>query len=374
MVGTRGRLWARIVVTFRQNRTAFWFVVAWLSLAALTFMAILRLPLPDAVLAALTLRKIDATWGRGYAGFTEVVVLGAVASAVVTNVTRRYRPEATCAALAAEASGHLVVIGHSNLGSRLRQMVRDAGGGVVVVEEDRSKVEALITAEEPLVLGSAREPVTITAARVKAASAVVIATDDLETAAVACRLVRAENPRCKLVVRCPDDDVGQVLAKAYGARALSTSKFAAQAVLAHAVKAGARRALVIGTNNMGRKVAAALEQEKIACTLIPETEDPAALERARLADMDLVVIADDDLGKNLVRADRVRDVNPGALLLCRVFHDEAGEILTQSPLRCVLLSSSRLAADALAADGTLRDVGVTRPSRKAPNRNAPKRD
>ena len=79
MVGTRGRLWARIVVTFRQNRTAFWFVVAWLSLAALTFMAILRLPLPDAVLAALTLRKIDATWGRGYAGFTEVVVLGAVA-------------------------------------------------------------------------------------------------------------------------------------------------------------------------------------------------------------------------------------------------------------------------------------------------------
>jgi hypothetical protein len=84
--------------------------------------------------------------------------------------------------------------------------------------------------------------------------------------------------------------------------------------------------------------------------------------------MDLVVIADDDLGKNLIRADRVRDANPNALLLCRVFHDEAGEILTQSPLRCVLLSSSRLAADALVADGTLRDVGVTRPAKRGASR------
>ena len=373
MVDTRGRLWARARVTIQQNRNALLFVAGWVALAAIGFMAALRLPLSEAALAAVTLRKLDSAWGRAYASFTEVVVLGAALSLVVSNVTRRYRPEATCAALAGGASGHLVVIGFSNLGARLYRMVQAASGNVVVVEGDRSLVEALIAAEEPLVLGSARETAILAAARVRAASAVVIATDDLETAAVACRLVRAENPRCKLVVRCPDDDVGQVLAKAYGARAVSTSKFAAQAVLAHAVKAGSRKALVIGTSSMGRKVAAALEQERIACTLIPETEDAGALARAGVADVDLVVIADDDLGKNLIRADRVRDANPNALLLCRVFHDEAGEILTQSPLRCVLLSSSRLAADALAADGTLRDVGITRAAKRgAPRGPAPK--
>lgn len=372
MVGTSGRLWARLKVTFRQNRGALLFLCGWLALNALVFSALFRMQLDEAALTALCLRKLEGAWGHIYATFTELVVFGAVASVVVTNVTRRYRPEATCAALAAEARGHLVVIGHSNLGKRVRALTLAAGGSVVVVEEDRGLVEQLVSAEEPLVLGSAREPATLAAAGVKVASVVVIATDDLETAAVACRLVRAENPRCKLVVRCPDDDVGQVLAKAYGARALSTSKIAAQMVLTHAVKAGSRRALIVGVNNIGRRVAAALEQEQIACTLLPETEDAAVLERAGVAQMDLVVIADDDLGKNFLRVDRIRDSNPNALLLCRVFHEEAAEILSQSPFRCVLLSSSRLAADALANEGLLRAVGVTRAPRKGPRREAAK--
>jgi Trk K+ transport system NAD-binding subunit len=372
MVGTGGRLWARLKVTYLQNRVALWFLVGWLGINGLVFSGTFRLPAAEAALVALCIHKIDSTWGRIYALFTELVVFGAVASVVITNVTRRYRPEATCAALAAEARGHLVIIGYSNLGNRLRAMAVAAGGQAVVVEEDRGLVEQLIRSEDPLVLGSAREPATIEAAGVRAASVVVIATDDLEAAAVACRLVRAENPRCKLVVRCPDDDVGQVLAKAYGARCLSTSKIAAQMVLAQAVKAGSRKALVVGVNNVGRRVAAALEQAQVACALIPETEDVAVLERAGVSQMDLVVIADDDLGKNLVRVDRIRDTNPHALLVCRVFHEEAAEILTHSPFRCVLLSSSRLAADTLASEGVLRDVGVTKAYKKGPPREPAK--
>lgn len=372
MVGTSGRLWARLKVTFRQNRGALLFLCAWLAANALIFSAMFRMQLDEAALTALCIRKVEGPWGRIYATFTELVVFGAVASGVVGNVTRRYRPEATCAALAAEAREHLIIIGYSNLGKRLHALTLEAGGAVVVVEVERGLVEQLISNEEPLVLGSASEPAVLAAARVKEASVVVIATDDLETAAVACRLVRAENPRCNLVVRCPDDDVGQVLAKAYNARALSTSKIAAQLVLTHAVKAGSRRALIVGANNIGRRVAAALEQQNIACTLLPETEDAAVLERAGVAQMDLVVIADDDLGKNFVRVDRIRDSNPNALLLCRVFHEEAAEILSQSPFRCVLLSSSRLAADALANEGFLRAVGVTRAARKGTKREPAK--
>src|SRR5437773_3898538 len=44
--------------------------------------------------------------------------------------------------------------------------------------------------------------------------------------------------------------------------------------------------------------AEALSGAQIACTLIPETEDPAALESAGVRSADLVVLADDDLGKN----------------------------------------------------------------------------
>src|SRR6185369_7837746 len=101
--------------------------------------------------------------------------------------TRRYRPEATSAALAEQASGHLVVIGYTNLGKRVRDMAIAAGGVAVVVEDDRALVDEIIRAEEPLVLGNAREKATLYAAGVERAELVVVATDDLETAAVACR-------------------------------------------------------------------------------------------------------------------------------------------------------------------------------------------
>jgi Trk K+ transport system NAD-binding subunit len=353
------RTWVRIAVSVRQNRAALLFVLAWIAANAIVFQISLGVPWADAALFAMCLHKAEGAWGRFYTTFTEVVVFGAVASVVVANVTRRYRPEATSAALAEGAEGHLVVIGYSNLGKRIRDMALEAGADVVVIEENRSLVEEIIQAEEPLLLGNAREPSTLERARIERARVAVIATDDLEAAAVACRIVRSKNATCKLVVRCADDDVGAILAKAYDARVLSTSKVAARFILAKAQKAGARRAVVMGKNNVGKKVGEALRAEGIGCELIDETEDPAALERAGVGSAEVVVLADDDLGKNLVRVDRVRDLNPHCLVVARVFHDDAADLLTQTPFRCVVLSTSRLAAELLADEGVLRDVGVT---------------
>jgi Trk K+ transport system NAD-binding subunit len=352
------RVLLRIAITARQNWAALAFAAAWLAVNGLVFALVLRLPAPEAALTALCFHKMEGSWGRFYAAFTELVVFGAVASLIVADATRRYRPEATCAALAARARDHLVVIGLTNLGKRVRAMALEVGATVVVVDENRARVDALIRAEEPLVLGSAREPATLRAARVDRARVVVIAADELEIAAVACSIVRAANPRCKLVVRCPDDDVGQILARAYDARVLSTSRIAARFLLGRAQKAGARRAVVLGENNFGRRVAEVLAGERIACALVPETDDPAALASAGVKDADLIVLADDDLGKNLLRVARIRDLNPDALVACRVFHDDAAQILTKRPFRCLVLSTSRLAAEALAAEGIFRDLGV----------------
>ncbi|MFT3765551.1 MAG: NAD-binding protein [Minicystis sp.] len=354
------RLWLRFAVTLRQSRVALGLTLSWLLANTVVFAALLRLPWKEAALAAVCIQKADGSWGRFYASFTEVVVFGAVASLVVANATRRYRPEATSAALAERASGHLLVIGYTNLGKRLRTLAAEAGATAVVVESDPALVDDLVRAEEPVVLGSARDPGTLAAARVDSAAVVVIATDDLETAAVACRLVRDKNPRCALVVRCFDDDVGQILAKAYDARALSTSKIAARFVLGQAQRAGTRRALVVGRNNVGTRVAESLSADRIACEIIPAAEDVATLQRAGAAEADLIVIADDDLGKNLVRVDRLRDLNPNALVVCRVFHDDAAEILTQRPFRCLVLSTSRLAARMLADEGILRGAGIAK--------------
>ena len=65
-----------------------------------------------------------------------------------------------------------------------------------------------------------------------------------------------------------------------------------------------------------------------------------------------------------VRVDRVRDLNQSAAVVCRVFHEDAAEILAQRPFRCVVLSTSRLAAETLANEGILKSVGVA-PGKKA---------
>ncbi|APR74709.1 Hypothetical protein A7982_00055 [Minicystis rosea] len=53
-------------------------------------------------------------------------------------------------------------------------------------------------------------------------------------------------------------------------------------------------------------------------------------------------------------------------MICRAFHDEAAEILTQRPFRCLVLSTSRLSAEMLVNEGVLRGLGIT----KAPSKRA----
>jgi len=351
--------WVRTGLALRQNRGALVFVGAWIVAGA----AVLHHQLGLAPLAALAVATCVTKAPGGlpglYQSFTEVVVFGLVASVVVTNVTKRYRPEETCRALAARSTDHVVVIGYTNLGRRIADMVTAAGQPLVVVEEDATQVAERIRAELPLVVGSAQQREVVAAAGVARAKVVVIATDDLETAAVASRLVRELNAGCELVVRCPDEDVGAVLGKTYRARVVSTSRLAAGFIQSFAVKHRSRAVVVLGTSELGRKTVEALEEKRIACTLAAVTEDPAALLDAGVAAADLIVICDDDLGRNLVRVDRIRDANKRARIVCRAFHEEAAELLARAPFDCLVFSTSKHAAEALARAGALREVGIT---------------
>lgn len=346
------KLLTRIRLGLRQNRAAALFVLAWIAGGSLLFSRAADMSVHDALFTATCLTKAAGGWASAYQSFTEVVVFGAIASVVVTNVTRKYRPEATARALAGDAKDHVVVVGWTNLGRRVRELAVASGWGVVVVEEDAEKVASLVRDEEPLVIGCARERAVLEAAQVAKAKVVILATDDLEAVAVACRHVRELNETCELVVRCPDEDVGAVLAKTHRARALSTSRLGAEFVRSHAVKARARKALVLGDNNLSARVVEALAEKRIA-TATTGTG----------ADVDLVVLCDDDLGKSLLTVDRIRAVNPRVGIVCRAFHDDAAELLTREPFACTVLSTSRHAAESLVRAGVFREMGVVEAGR-----------
>jgi Trk K+ transport system NAD-binding subunit len=350
--------WVRAGLAIRQNRAALFFIAAWLVANFMVLVRVFGMPKQSAALVAICVTKASGGWPSMYQSFTEVVVFGLVASALVTNVTRRYRPEETCRALAARSDDHVVVIGWTNLGRRVFDLVTAAGKPVVIVEEKADLIAPLVRDERPAVIGSAQERQVLVDASVARARVVVIATDDLETAAVACRLVREMNATCELVVRCPDDDVGAVLAKTYRARAVSTSRMAASFVQSFAAKARAKAVVVLGKNSVADRAAEALTDKRIPFVQADVTEDVAALGKAGVAHADLVVICDDDLGKNLIRVDRIRDINKRTKIICRAFHDEAAEVLGRAPFECVVLSTSKHASEALAKAGAFREVGI----------------
>lgn len=353
------RLWVRAGLALRQNRLALLFVFMWLAVNFAVLVRSVGMKEIDALLITFCVTKASGGWTGFYQSFTEVFVFGLVASMVVTNVTRKYRPEETCRALAARSSGHVVVVGWTNLGRRIADLVNDAGRQVVIVEENPALVTALVQEERPLVIGSGQERVVLESAAVRDAKVVVIATDDLETAAVASRLVREMNASCELIVRCSDDDVGAVLAKTYRARAVSTSRLAASFIQGQALKARARAVVVMGKNNVGDRVADALAEKRIPYSFIDVTDDPAKLAAAGVAESDMVVICDDDLGKNLIRVDRIRDLSKRTRVICRAFHDDAAEVLSRAPFDCTVLSTSKYASESLARSGAFREVGIT---------------
>jgi Trk K+ transport system NAD-binding subunit len=353
------RFWVRAGLALRQNRSALLFILAWLVVNYVILVRSFGMGRSGAALVAICVTKASGGWPSFYQSFTEVVVFGAVASLVVTNVTSKYRPQETCRALASRSSNHVVVVGWTNLGRRIADMVGDAGCPVVIVEENEALVAALVQEERALVIGSAQERAVLEHAAVRRAKVVVIATDDLETAAVASRLVREMNATCELIVRCADDDVGAVLAKTYRARAVSTSRLAASFIQGQAVKARARAVVVLGKNNVGERVAEALAEKRIPYSFADVTEDVAKLAAAGVGEADMVVVCDDDLGKNLIRVDRIRDLNKRTRVICRAFHDEAAEVLGRAPFDCVVLSTSKYASESLARAGAFREVGIT---------------
>jgi len=358
MPTTIGRLWVRLGIALRQNLGALLFITAWLATNAVVLAKVFGMERTTAMMTAACITKASGGWPRIYQSFTEVVVFGLVASLVLTNVTRRYRPEETCRALAARSRDHVVVVGWSNLGRRVAALVQQAGRPLVVVERDASLVAELVREERPLVVGSAEDRQVLVDAAVAHAKVVMVATDDLETAAVACRLVRELSATCELVVRCPDEDVGAILARTYRARAVSTSRLAGAFIQERAVKARAKAVLVLGRNSVGDRAVEALAHKRIPIVHADVTEDRARLEEAGVRHADMIVICDDDLGKNLIRIDRIRSMNRRAKIICRAFHDEAAELLARPPFECEVLSTSKHAAASLVRSGALREAGI----------------
>ncbi len=134
--------------------------------------------------------------------------------------------------IAETLKGHIIVCGAGRVGYRVVDQLRGMGKDVVVVEkrEDGAFVSVLRDEQVPLLIDDIRSPQCLPRMNVKAASAIVCATDDdlanLNIALDARRL----NPSIRVVIRLFDDDLVAKVRDTFKAEALSSSSLAAPAM------------------------------------------------------------------------------------------------------------------------------------------------
>ncbi|HLL03840.1 MAG TPA: NAD-binding protein [Myxococcaceae bacterium] len=128
--------------------------------------------------------------------------------------------------------GHVIVCGAGRVGYRVVDQLRSMGKDVVAVEkrEDGPFVGVLRDEHVPLLIDDIRSPQCLPRTNVKAACAIVCATDDdlanLNIALDARRL----NPSIRVVIRLFDDDLVAKVRDTFKAEALSSSSLAAPAM------------------------------------------------------------------------------------------------------------------------------------------------
>src|SRR5262245_52171134 len=154
MTMQKGVARARLLV--RQNRVALGLLLGWFVLSFAVFLGIGR-PLPDAALAVAFARTDASPFGTFYRNFSDMVVFGALVGILVSEAGRKYKPEETSRLFARRARGHAILVGYTHLAERLRELLVANGVSVVVVEKDKERVDALVRAEEPVVLASGRD-------------------------------------------------------------------------------------------------------------------------------------------------------------------------------------------------------------------------
>ena len=134
--------------------------------------------------------------------------------------------------LAKEITNHVVVIGYSHLGRRLVDHFRETQVPYCLIEKDRDHVDELLRLGEPVIVDDAREMDALEDANIEGANAVLVASNNLETALLVTKRVRDRNKKCKIITRCYQDEFAEILESLGADDVISSSKNAFDDILA----------------------------------------------------------------------------------------------------------------------------------------------
>jgi Trk K+ transport system NAD-binding subunit len=191
----------------------------------------------------------------------EVVVFGFI----MGELLEKYNPLITSRILAKHKRNHTVIIGYHHLSVRIVEYCIENKKSFCLIEDDQEKVEDLISAGLPVVVGDATESSNLNFASVKRAKEIFINIDDVRVAIICTEKIRKINPNCRIYVRAFGEHVQEYLRQPpLNAYSFSISKWAMEGIEKWTNEEKGT-AIVIGRDSLTHRIAHHI-------SLIPERE------------------------------------------------------------------------------------------------------
>ncbi len=312
---------------------------------------------------------LPGPYGIVYPELSELLIFGIILTFIITEFYRKYNPQQTALEEARSMRDHTIIIGYKHLGKQIRNYLVANNEGCVVIEPDEDLVRDLLDEECPVIIREAYDVDVLKDASVQYAKMVFITKNDLDTLIVATHKIRALNKRCKIVCRCFDDSVAEIIEKTFNCRTISTSKYASEFILKEIQAKNVKKSIIIGYNRIAERLIARFKNQGINYKIIErdrdriediidvepvivgDAKDIDNLKEVGIENTDLVIALVDRADEVVVIADKVRDLNKNCVLICRFFHEHVGEILGKPPFNAIVISRSKHALDLLINEG-----------------------
>ena len=342
----------KLQIALKQNKHMLVLISLWFALNYLVLLAMSG-DLAQAAKYLFYLEDLDTDYGHFYAKYSEFVVFGLLIGLVTVDAFRNYDPSKTCEILASKQKNHTVVFGYDHLGIRLHNYLNEHKLPNIVVSKQKGDLTELYEDEDPAVLYDTLDDEFPKKVQLKRAKYLFLLEEDIVLNLRMVTLARSLGSKAKIAVRCFQDNFAPVFEK-YGATILSASSTSARSLFAEQLSdPKIKEIIIIGYSHFAERVSMNASRRGIHNSIIADSDDLVkyynkldANERQlvkmfRGNPMDYRILQEagvfDGESKAIILAIETDEViflaktlkekNPKALVIARIFSDEIEKVL-----------------------------------------------
>lgn len=224
-------LFKKAKIVIKDSGLLLFLLFFWFLCGFLVYFFIFKLNFLEALKASFFFKHIENDFSAAYGMWSQGIVFGVIFTFLFQNIVEKYNPERGCRMISKEMKNHIVLIGYSHLGERLVNHFKQNKIPYCLIEKDKERIDELLRQGEPIIVDNAKELDALKDANIINAKAVIIASNNLETALIVTKRSREYNKNCLIVTRCFQDEFVEIIESLGANDVISSSKNAFEDII-----------------------------------------------------------------------------------------------------------------------------------------------